>query len=302
MAQSETNYTWEMLTSEPSKVGSLVWVMLALGATFFLGMWAIPIFAVIYLGLVGVAVMFLPDIMVFRAWVDKVKRAEQREAVRTRLRAMIDGQGSRIHEGHHHQGGWVGNPVRTQFQSHGADYQRMMNRLQSLKELAGDPRNPINDADIERLEDATIDYLRMFHAHLSLQQRLANSDGEGRVQTQLSSVETQLQAQGLANAERRRLEKSRTELLKLQDQRKRVPGQLAAAEAQLTTMSETFEELFHRITANPQGTSASAYLDEAASRLAAEEEISMAVEEEMGELSDLTKYRAARAASNRVPQ
>lgn len=301
MAQPETNYTWEMLASVPSQIAAGVWAMLALLATFFLGPWAIPIFFVIYAGVAGVAALSLPDMQLFRAWIDKTKRREQREAVRERLQAMLDGCRNGLPEGHWGQNAWVHNAAFQQFNHHQADYKRMMERLASLKSLANDPRNPISDQDIERLEDATIDFLRLFHTHLTLQRRVAAVEGEDRIRNQLASMEHQLRDESFAGAERKRLEKSKAELLKLQEQRKRLPGQVVATEAQLTTMAEVFEEVYHRITANPQAAS-SAYLEEASSRLAADEEIALSVEEEMGELSDLTKYRAARAAATKVHQ
>lgn len=301
MSQSNsTNYLWEMLASEPSKIASMVWVLLAFAATFFLGLWAIPIFLVLYLGVLGVASMFVPDNLMFRSWVDKIKRSAQRANVRERLLNMISSSPNTIRGlGNTNitsqTGEWVRNPIRQQYDEHVSDYRRMMGRLESLKDLANDPRNPIGAQDIERLEDATIDFLRLFHTQLALLSRVENVDSEDRVRHQLSAIDQQLRDDTIGASERKRMEKSRNELQKLHDQRKRLPGQLAAAEIQLTAMAETFEEIYHRITTNPQA-AASAYLEEASSRLAIEEEITSSVEEEMGNLSDIANYRASRAA------
>ncbi len=294
MSEQETNYLLEMVTHPLQVAGASASVIAASGLLAILGPLpaALPLLG--YAAVAGVAGVLVPTSPAFRARVDRQKRAERRESSRRQLQNQIEWKRPRSQEK---------NPrfpalpdadltwTRT-YQDLRDRYQQMRVRLRALAKLAKRARTRLASHDIERLDDATIDYLRLFYARLNIRERIQADTGE--VGAQLEQIEHELRSADLTAVDRRRLEQAQATLQRVARQRSRLPGREAAIAAQLISMSEAFEEIYHRVNTDPTSGSVTDYLQEATERLTIEDELADGLELELEEAADKAKRRKQR--------
>lgn len=274
------SYLKEMLTHEVSQVGLLGSIILgsALSIPFGIAVAAIPLVG--FLGAGTVAALFIPESPVFRHRVDQRKKRERREAVREQLVAKIQDAASTLDDRRSRE-----------LMRYGEDHARMTERVKALKKLAKSSATQLSDVDVDRLDEATVDYLRLVYSRIVLWGRLEAARTD-EVEAQLATIEHELDKASHA-ADRRSLERAKEDLVRILERRSRLPAQDAAAAAQLTAMAETFEDLYHRIQTDPTA-GVSDYLTEATERLNIEDELQYAVEDELAELG---RKRQARSVS-----
>ena len=171
------------------------------------------------------------------------------------------------------------------------DYQRLLERLGSLREMVRSGRVALGERDIERLDDSTVDFLGLWLARLVMRERFDSVD-EGRVRGQMRTLEQQLQTE-LPTVEERRLRKALEDLQRILERRQGLRARAAAVEAAMLSMSDTFGELYQRLTANPNAAELGSALNEAVERMQVEEQLDMAVEEELGDVFKRSRARAA---------
>jgi hypothetical protein len=193
-----------------------------------LGPALIPILA--YGAGTSIAALFVPGSRKFQEAVDRRKRDEAREGARAHLISEIDKRVGRD-DGH-----W-------------AVYQRMIERRDSLRRAAAERENAITQTDVDRLDDATVDFLGLWLGRIAIHERSQAFSAQAlqaRIDQLAADIETTDQPEN-----KRRLIKARSDLISLVKRREEMRTRDAAAEAAMLSMSDTFDEVYQRVMANP---------------------------------------------------
>ena len=177
----------------------------------------------------------------------------------------------------------------------------MRERVASLTALATSSKTALSERDVERLDDATVDYLGLWLAWLVMAERWREVDEEGLLR-KLKAIDDQIESTQDA-VERKRLAKARTDLDRILTRRRGLWSRATEVEAKMLAMADTLEEVFQRVVTNPGSSDAANELQEAVERMKVEEEIDLAVDSELDELlhsgSAKKKKRARRQAQAR---
>ncbi len=270
----EINYLKEMISSQTSMLGAVgaVAAGAVLSIPLGLGFAAIPVLG--FVAAEAIAALFIPDSPVFRRKVELRKRRERRAQARDHLTREIEGR--------------VGADA-----SNWAAYERMRARLESLKELVKHRDSAMSDDDLERLEDASVDYLGLWLARIVMAER-RNTVDVRKIQRKIAEIVDQLQRSEGA-VEIRRLEKARDDLERILKRQEELWTRETSVEAAMLSMADTFEEVYQRVMTNPKSVDVAAQLNEAVDRMKVEEELDFAVDAELGDL--LRKRKAAQVKS-----
>ncbi|HJN77343.1 MAG TPA: hypothetical protein QGF58_25685 [Myxococcota bacterium] len=268
--EANANYFKEMVTSQMSVLGLVG--ALGLGAVLSIplgiGVGVIPIIAA--LAVEGIAALFVPSSPVFREFVNRKKRAERRAAVRAHLIAELERKA---------------RPDDKNWRA----YNKMLDRLDSLRQIAGSRSTQLTGRNIEDLDDASVDFLGLWMAWLAMRERWDDVDERG-LNRRLGEIEVQL-GQATDAVDRRHLQKAQADLTRILERRKSLWGRAAAVEAAMLSMADTFEEVYQRVVANPGSADVTEALDDAVERMRVEEALDFAVDTE---LEDLFKKRRAK--------
>jgi hypothetical protein len=254
------SYFKEMLFSSANinfTLGTLA-VSTLLGIPFGLPGFALPLVA--FVASESIAALFVPSSPKFRAWVDRRHRRERREAVARQLIEEL-----RRRAGDRHSSWDV--------------YARLLDRAVSLRRtLSTRGSTVISEREAERFDDAAIDYLSLWLAHLGIEARLeALTDAD--LQSRLADIDRRL-ARDEGN---RSLTKARDDIVELIDRRRRLISRRAAVEAAMISLPDAVEEIAHAALTSTGANDASRRLMEAVDRLRIEEDLEASVEDELGE-------------------
>lgn len=299
--EDDVSYFKEMLGSTVSKLGFGAAVLTMLPAAIVGGP-ALALFPLIAAaGGTAIASLFIPSSPVFRHRVNRRLRSEKREELRARFLNTLAADKARRRAEQLSTGMLVANQAdlsRVEWQSliepYRGDYLRMMERLANLEELAEGSESGISAEEVEKLRDSTVDYLRLVYARKNLLERLDSSKVD-EVALRISDLDDQIE--NAPPALKARLIRAKEDLIRTKSQVSQLPARDAAVAAQLLHMTETFEELYHRITADPAGSNLSSYLNEATAKMSIEEELQWAAESEIAEMTDMRR-RATAAQRN----
>ena len=278
---AEISYLKEMITSPTSVYGLLGTLTAAalLSIPLGVGIAAIP---VLFFGAIqAVAALFIPSSPIFQAKVQKRRRTERRENSRSHLVEEIERR-----------------DTSGEGQFHWRSYHRMRERVESLTQIAHNRQTAMSERDVERLDDATVDYLGLWLAWLVMAERWQNVDEDG-IAKRISAIDRQIEKLD-DSMERRRLEKARADLARILARRKTLWGRATEVEAKMLAMTDTLEEVYQRVITNPNSDDATTQLQEAVERMKVEEEIDMAVDAELDSL--LGRSQAAAASKARTAQ
>jgi hypothetical protein len=273
-SQTETpSYLWEMLSSQKNIVTGLsaAAVGTALSIPFGFGVGLIPV--ILFAAGDAIAAMFVPNSMRFRRAVDLKYRRLRRENVRRHLLeelvTRLPGEAGEL-----------------------SVYRRMLDRIQSLRALAANRSSSLGESDVERLDDACVDYLALLLAKRLLEERKQAMDCTA-LQGRAESIRARLQ--GSKNiADRRTLQKALDDVETLIERYRRLEHRETAIDAALLAMPDTLEEIYHNMITNPNASNAADYLQSAVERLRVEEELDYAV---AAEVESVTPLKPAIAAS-----
>ncbi len=307
--QEQISYFKEMVFSGPSKfgLGGTALLALVLAVTTGLGFAALPI---LFWGMLGtLATLFVPSSPVFQEFVQRRKRAETRERVRAQLLSRLVNEGAFAEES-------SVDPLLDAFVTRNVDlasldwhaglqqyrqsYMQMRERLGAMMRLASDSSSSLSRYDLEKLDDVTIDFLRLVTARVALRSRMG-SQRDAEIDTQLRQIESQIQ-ETASSAVRARLAKAQSSLEGIQKRRRELPARETALTAQLIAMGETFEELYHRVTSNPNAGSLSGFLSDATERLSIEEELQVVTMSELDTGDGMQERMRAVAEKARAKQ
>lgn len=255
----EVSYLKEMLTHPNSVYGLLGTLTLAAILSIPLGI-GIALIPILFFGAFeSIAALFIPSSPIFREMINRRKRAERREKVRSHLVEEIERRES---DG----------------QFHWRAYHRMRERIESLNEFADARKAALSAHDVERLDDATVDYLGLWLGWLVLAERWQGTDEEG-LQRRINAIDVQLEK--VSGLEAKRLSKAKEDLERILKRRESMWGRATEIEAKMLAMSDTLEEVYQRVMLNPHSGDATEQLQEAVERMKVEEEIDYAVDSEL---------------------
>lgn len=246
-------------------LGSPLNVNLGMGALALGGLLALPLgltgFALPMLAFAAgeaIAAMFIPSSPTFRHKVDRRFRESRREQAIAYLSEEI-------------------NKRRPDNDARWRVYERLRERIHSLRQMARHRRSVVNERDLERLEDARLDFLGLWLAELSMQER-QGSVNEAAVAARIEELDRRLAGEP---ADRRSLEKARGDLEELLLRHQRLASRKVAVEAALLALPDAVEEIYHAMVTLPASGEGGAKLQEAIERLRLEQELESTFDAEL---------------------
>lgn len=259
MRAEEPSYVKEMLFSQwniYALLGSVAaGVLLSLPWGFGVGLLPIIAFATVD----AVAAMFIPFTEGFRSRVDKRLRREAREAQRQHLLDEIEKRESSAKG--------LGS-MRA--------YQRMVERVTSLYRVAADSRTQLTERDVEKLDDATLDYLCMWLAGQVIDER-AKSVSIRDIEVRLKIIDDDLQ-DAKPGTDQNQLNKARNEYLSLITRHRRMLSRKMAIEAAVLSMPDQMDEIYQTIVTAPASAEVDSKLAESIAKLGLEEDLEVELE------------------------
>jgi len=276
------SYLREMLASQGNVYALLV--SLAAGALlsipFGFGVGAIPLIA--FAAGETIAAMYVPASITFRERVDRRYRDAARQASRAHLIEEIRRRATR----------------RGQFEETMAVYERMLERLDSLYRLAADSRTQLSLRDVEKLEDASLEYLCVRLALLVIDGRAASIDLDD-IGRRVAAIDREVAAPR-TGTDARALQKARSDYLALAARHRRMMSRKTALEAALLSMPDQMEEIYQSIVTAPAAEGLGARLDEALASLRLQEDVERELAEDLShEVPDLVVPITSAARSAR---
>ena len=226
---------------------------------------AAPLVAVPLVGFVAaesIAALFVPGSKRWRDQIDSKHRSEQREALRQSLLGELQKRTESLEQS-----------------QEGATYHRMRDRIATLSRTAAQRVSQVTPRDVERLDDATVNFLSLWLLGLVLRERQEACRAED-LDRRVAELERRLKDESVQGSDRARFRKARDDLEKVVERRTSVESQLATTRSSMLTMADGLEEVFSNVMQNPQSTEVRAYLDTAIEQVRLTEgiEAEMAVE------------------------
>jgi hypothetical protein len=263
-----------MLTHQTTFYGLLGTLALGtfLAFPYGFGVAAIPV--VLYAALTAIAAMFIPNSPTFREAVDRRFRAIKREAAREHFLGEIS---ERIDQDARN---WP-------------PYKRMRERLESLAEIAKNQHTALSMRDIEKLDDATVNFLGLWLAKLTMADRARTIDDD-QVGRRLSFIESQLKKDP-DSPDRARLLQAKQDYEQVRLRRERLTSKEVQVDAAMLSMTDSFDELYQSIMTNPTSGDLNRHLQHAVERIAIEDELGSAIDEELDDLLPRRRAAAAKA-------
>jgi hypothetical protein len=253
------SYVKEMLTSQTSLNGFLGALATGTLLAFPYGFGVATIPVLCFSAALGIAAMFVPNSARFRHKIDRAKRAERRAEARAHL---IDEIRRRVPE----------DPLWEL-------YDGLCQRVASLYRMVRGREGGLSTGDLERLDDATVDFLGLWLGRLTMTERLETVN-ERALREKLRSITAQLEKNG-EPANRKHLQQARADIERILTRRERLVARQAAVEAAQLSLADTFDEVYQGVMTHPRGGDIGRQLQEAVERLHIEEDLDLGVEEEL---------------------
>jgi len=267
--KKETSYLGAMLTSQTNVHAVLATGALAVLASFPFGLVgaALPLLA-LAVGEV-LASLVVPDLPSFRARVDQAARQSHRDEVRSTLLGVL---AQRIpvtvgEFGLHHD---RIRPLEPADAQRVTAFNRMLEQIETLANVAKDRDSSLGPPEIERLHEATLDFLSLWIARLIIEEREGSSDMDD-IRDRLAQIE-----QSLPDADRstsNQLRRAQAEYQGVLDRRNALIGKTVAIDAALTAMPDKVEEIYQMVVAAPYSKGIGDRLEDSLSRLQLADEL-----------------------------
>ncbi len=263
MSTKQPSYLREMLLSEGNLYAMLgtVATSVLLSIPYGLGAALVPLIG--FAAGEAIAAMFIPFSESFRARIDKKYRLQVRETTRKHLLEEIEQREQRDE----HAWGNYGSLDA---------YQRMRMRVASLYKIAQDHRTQLSLSDVEKLDDATLDYLCMWLAALVIEER-ARAVSLDDVEERLQAIERNL-SEAKPGTDQMQLQKARNEYLSLITRHRRMLSRKMAIEALMLSMPDQMDEIYQTIVTAPTAADVDSKLAESIAKLGLEEELEAELE------------------------
>jgi hypothetical protein len=248
---AKPSYLGAFLRHPTNRVALLAAAVVGIFASIPLGWAGLAAVGVVALGTEILAALAIPSLPSFQASVDRAQHQQMRAERRLQLLTEISNHGDT-------------RALDT--------YQHMASRVQALYRTADDKRSTLTRADVDKLEDLTIDYLGLSAVNLSLKQRKDNAS-EDLAAKRISSIQAQLQNTALAEDEQRQLRNALNEYTEVLQRSRRLAARRSALEATLISLPDKMEEVYQLVITSPYSSDMGGKLEESLSRLRIAEEV-----------------------------
>lgn len=257
MAEDKPSYFREWLTSQGNIYALLGSAAAAavLSIPFGFAIGAIPLIA--FAAGEVIAGMYVPASITFRDKVDRRHREATRDAARAHL---IEEIGRRV-------------PGDQRIDRTFAAYERMVQRVRSLYTLVAEQRTQLSARDVEKLDEATLDYLCVRLALMIIDDRASAID-QRDIERRVAAIDRELAA-NQPGTDERQLHKARSDYLALAARHRRMLSRKAALEAALIAMPDQMEEIYQTIVTAPTSHELGAKLGDAVANLRLREDIEL---------------------------
>ena len=284
MADDNSAYLSEMLTSQGNFyafLGSAV-AGVFLSIPFGFGIGSIPL--IVFAAGEIIAAMYLPSSIGFRDGVDRKRRRQAREAARTQLLQEV---GVRCAK----KAGTLQQITRT--------YTRMSERTAALYAHAESNSNRLSVQDVERLEDAGLDYLRVCLAVLVMEDRAAQINPFD-IEERIATLDRELKSPQPGN-DVRQLQKARAEYAAIIERYQRMYSKKRALEAAMLSMPDQMEEIYQGIMTTSSSEDGGSRLDGAIAKLQLQEDIEAELSGEFTNFKDVNDTIPGIVAQPSIP-
>jgi hypothetical protein len=277
-------YLREWLTSQGNVYAFLASTAAAavLSIPFGFGIGAVPLIAFVAGDII--ASMFIPASITYRDKIDRKYRQRARQDARNHLLDEISRR----------------SPSGKQYDRTLNIFSQMRQRIDSLYRLAGDHGSQFSERDIDKLDEASMDYLYAQLALLVIVDRAASIDLK-EIDARVQAIDKELTAPP-AGADVRQLQKARADYQALAARHRRMLSRKTALEAAVLSMPDQMEEIYQMIVAAPRSHELGVKLSEAVGNLRLREEIEGEVADDLqssipGIVVPLHQTNARRAAA-----
>lgn len=277
-------YLREWLTSQGNVYAFLASTAAAavLSIPFGFGIGAVPLIAFVAGDII--ASMFIPASITYREKIDRKYRQSARQDARNHLLDEISRR----------------SPNGKQYDRTLNIFAQMRQRIDSLYRLAGDHGSQFSERDIDKLDEASMDYLYAKLALLVIEDRAASIDLK-EIDERVRGIERDLAAPPVG-ADIRQLQKARADYQALAARHRRMLSRKTALEAAVLSMPDQMEEIYQMIVAAPRSHELGVKLGEAVGNLRLREEIEGEVADDLqssipGIVVPLHQNNARRAAA-----
>jgi hypothetical protein len=220
---------------------------------FGLGIGAIPLLA--FAAGEIIAAMYVPSLSHFRDKVDREWRNRERTQTRQRLLAEIEARGARS----------------SVFKQTMTAFSRMSSQVDSLYSRAGDSQSRLSSRDVERLDDATIEFLYIWLALLVMDER-GEAVKPREIEDRIDFIDREIAAPK-PGTDLRQLHKARVEYVAVLERHHRMLSRKRALDAALFSMPGQIEEIYQTIMTTPLSEEFGSRLEESITRLRLQEDI-----------------------------
>lgn len=226
-----------------------------------------------------IAALFVPSSSSFRHAVDRKHRLRRRAAAQQHVREEI----TRRTDGSHPN--W-------------SVFERMLQRAASLRQmLKFRGTTVISEREVERMEDAAFDFLSLWLAALSIQERLAalkKADLDRRLE--VLERESREVGSGAGSGDRGSFERAKADLQELVARRERLISRRAAVDAAILALPDAVEEIYQSTITAPIAGDVERRLQDAVDRLNIEAQLEQSYREELDELPNKPGRKVASRA------
>lgn len=217
--------------------------------------------ALVVLGAVQViAALVVPDLPSFRS---KVERTARRAAIDHR-RARLQQELFQLH----------GGLERVSGMAMWQKYQAVVERANVLYRIAGEASSQLSYDDAERVDKASVDYLSLWLADVTIKQRLRNGE-EATLDRRLREAEQALSAVDEADPRYNLLKMARDDYAAIKRRHDKLAARRMSIEAALVSLPDQVEEIYQIVVASPYSNSLGSKLGESLARLELEEDIEL---------------------------
>ena len=224
-----------------------------------------------------IASLFIPSSASFRHAVDRKYRLRRRQAAQAHVRAEITRRADESHPN------WN-------------VFERMLQRAGSLREmLKFRGTTAISEREVERMEDAAFDFLSLWLASLSIQERLGSLI-KADLDKRLERVDHAADNQDSPGADRASFDRAKADLQELIARRQRLISRRAAVDAAILALPDAVEEIYQSAITAPIAGDVERRLQDAVDRLNIEAQLEQSFNDELGDLPTKVGRRVASQA------
>ncbi len=204
--------------------------------------------------------LVVPDLPKFRS---KVDRQARREAIDSR-RAQLQRELFVLH----------GGLERVSGMEKWQKYQAVVERATVLYGIANEANSQLSYDDAERVDKASVDYLALWLAEVTIKERLRSGE-EATIDQRLREAERALEAVDENDQRYKLLKMARDDYAAIKQRHDKLAARRMSIEAALVSLPDQVEEIYQIVVASPYSSSLGSKLGESLSRLQLEEDIEL---------------------------